>query len=454
MSGAMLGMVGQSSGLHRLPRPDGEALIFRELSLTIRFIRRVRFFGGAVLFVLAILMLAVEDSPTSFAILIGATLVLVVWTILDKTGVDERAPVTRGRLIAALAAGFSIQTVLIVFTGGIESPFLVVYVPLMIMLAIGLGERRVFRIGFLLPLSVIGVLAAGYAAGWLDDLRPSFLSHPAIYTTLSGGVVLGVTLIGGSAGLSARHALNRAIRSAAEARSDAFSLVMERNRELFELSGALAHELKNPLTAIQGLSTVVARKLPADSREAEQMEVVLAEVRRMGSILEEFLNFSRPTQPLGLEEVAPASLIDDVVSLHEAYAERRGIAFYVRIDSDSPVRCDPRKIKQVLVNLVQNALDAAPDDSQITLGVRALADDTLEFTVDDRGPGLASEMQGRLFTPGTTTKAAGSGLGLTIARAISHQHGGQLTLQDRPEGGCRARLTLPLVEVEGLEPSA
>jgi signal transduction histidine kinase len=108
-----------------------------------------------------------------------------------------------------------------------------------------------------------------------------------------------------------------------------------------------------------------------------------------------------------------------------------------------PITCDPRKVKQVLVNLLQNALDATPRGGRVMASTSHDASGAARFVIDDSGPGLTDEVRGRLFTPGATTKAAGSGLGLVIARAIAEQHGGTLTLSDRPEGGCRAELCLP-----------
>lgn len=428
--------------------PDFESLVFDELRLTVRLMRVVRVVANLALVVLAFLLLIVEDDLVGFGIVLLAAVGLLLLNVLDRTGLDDDAPITRRRLLNALGAGFTFQTVFIVFTGGIESPFLVLYVPLMMIAAVALGQRRSFWLAFLLPAAMVTFLGVGYWTGPLDGLLPSFLSAPIAYTALFGGVVLTAVLVGGNVGLSARGALERSIRATEQARAGALTMLLERNRELNELSGALAHELKNPLTAIHGLSAVLARKLPADSREAEQMDVLVREAKRMGAILEEFLNFSRPTRELSLEDVTPAALIDDVVTLHESYASRRRIGFHVTIDAHLPLRCDARKIKQVLVNLVQNALDATPDGGQISLGVRARGDTELVIVVDDTGPGLSSAIQGRLFTPGTTTKAAGSGLGLTIAQAIVHQHGGSIELSDRPEGGCRATVCLPLVPVE------
>ena len=120
-------------------------------------------------------------------------------------------------------------------------------------------------------------------------------------------------LIGGLVALIIRASLDRVARLAATTKLELVESMRERNAELMNLSGALAHELKNPLASIQGLSGLMARKLEPESKEAEQMGVLLGEVKRMASILDEFLNFSRPLSDLSVQSVSPDELVEDVV---------------------------------------------------------------------------------------------------------------------------------------------
>jgi signal transduction histidine kinase len=106
-----------------------------------------------------------------------------------------------------------------------------------------------------------------------------------------------------------------------------------------------------------------------------------------------------------------------------------------------PLRCDPRKVRQVLVNLVQNALEASAPRSTIRITLHA-GEDEARIDVDDEGSGLGAVELARAFDVGFTTKTTGSGLGLALARGLVRQHGGELTLSRREPRGCRASFTL------------
>jgi signal transduction histidine kinase len=161
----------------------------------------------------------------------------------------------------------------------------------------------------------------------------------------------------------------------------------------------------------------------------------------MQSILEEFLNFSRPLVPLALGTNDVGALCREVALLHEGLAQERGVALEVEAAA-VPARCDPRKVKQVLINLVQNALEASLPDAEVRIEAEPLAGGA-RVRVLDRGRGLDATLSASVFDPGVTTKPRGSGIGLTVARALARQHGGDLVLVPREGGGTIAELTLP-----------
>ena len=195
--------------------------------------------------------------------------------------------------------------------------------------------------------------------------------------------------------------------------------------------GDLAHHVVD--LAAQGV---------AGGKGVERLGVLRREVDRMQAILDEFLNFSRPLVPLAVGRCDVGALAREVGALHEGICHERGVALEVQ-EGSVPVPCDPRKVKQILVNLVQNALEASPPGAAVTLEAAATAEGGARVRVLDRGRGLDPALGDSVFTPGYTTKPSGSGIGLTIARALARQHGGEVVVAPRPGGGTVAELTLP-----------
>jgi two-component system sensor histidine kinase HydH len=246
--------------------------------------------------------------------------------------------------------------------------------------------------------------------------------------------------VGSRVGYALRQLFETMMLERLEERDQVLEMHAEHNRTLTALTGELAHELKNPLASVKGLAALVRRS--AEGKAEERLGVLGREADRMQSILDELLNFSRPLVPLAMEPVDLHGLAVDVAELHEATALDRRVTLVVEGDA-VPLTCDPRKIRQVLINLVQNALDASPPGGTVTVRVTERGRRAM-VRVRDEGPGLSAEVADQLFEPGTTTKAGGSGLGLVVARSLARQHGGELLLANHAEGGCLAELTVPL----------
>lgn len=428
-----------------------EALTRRELGRTAVALARLRLVAAVALAGLALVFLGRDAGAWQGWLLLAGVVAFVALTLRDARHLTG-ALFTPRLFFYVISTVIVFHTLVILTTGGIDSPFIVVYVPVAALGAFTLGRRRPFA-AFVAALALlVWGFAVGALAGPLAGLLPWFLEQPspgpgpargAAYVLTDAAVLTAVMVIGGLIALTMRGALDRAAAAAALARSEAVTAMRERNRELVALSGAIAHELKNPLASIQGLAGLLARRFPVGSREAEQAGVLLGEARRMGAILEEFLNFSRPVHGLSVRAVDPAAVLAEAATLHEGVAAERGVTLETHAAPCGALTADPRKLRQVLVNLVQNALDAAPTGGRVVLRVAPGPDGEARFTVEDDGPGLAAEVRGRLFTPGATTKTAGSGLGLVVARSIVEQHGGSLTLAERPEGGVRAVCALP-----------
>ena len=424
------------------------AMVWHEVSGTGRVIARARIVALLVVSVVMLALLLLDASRWRHWVFASVTGLVAVVLVRDFFWFKNRA-LTPRLIPYVLAPVVILHTVIIFITGGADSPFLVLYLVVGMVPAMTIGRLKPFLAMASVPMALLWLFSVGAVTGLLPNLTPDLFGPQrgfgtnAPYTYTQAVVFTAATLIGGAVILTVRAAVERTARSAAVMRHELVSTMHERNRELLSLSSELAHELKNPLASIQGLSTLVERKLAPDSKEREQMQVLIGEVKRMGATLDEFLNFSRPVAGLSARQVQPAAVMAEVIGVHEGIAHQRDVTLSFDGGAVEPILCDRRKVKQVLVNLVQNALEATPRGGAISVTIEPGPTEGVRFVIADTGPGIADEIRSRLFKPGATTKTDGSGLGLTIARAIAEQHGGTLTLDRREAGGCRAELTLP-----------
>ena len=430
------------------PPPGYEEIQREELSHLFGRVTRARLLGVPVAIGLVIWLAVTRVTPWRRGLLITLgvlAMVVFVHEVLRyrRHGLGRRAFAVNFAFAAVGQATASLAT------GGIESPFffamfpigvagaMLVEPPMLIALvatqAVAIWAMAWIKLGALLPNFNPAVFGGDALPGWTD----AHVLWVATFATLGLGIV---TFLG----RSIRHSLDGVLRRGLEARHQVLRAHSERARELAALSGEIAHELKNPLASIKGLAALLAEDA-GNGKPKERLTVLRREVDRMQAILEEFLNFSRPLVPLAIETVDLGGLVEEVAEMHEGTARERNIRLAVKAD-EQPVRCDPRKIKQAVINLVQNALEASPADGVVE--IRIEGGDVVRAAVLDRGPGIEANLGDKIFEPGVTTKARGSGLGLTIARALVRQHGGDVTLEPREGGGTVATMQLPAEETK------
>lgn len=203
-------------------------------------------------------------------------------------------------------------------------------------------------------------------------------------------------------------------------------LQAEKLSSLGELSAGIVHEVRNPLGAIKGAVEILEDGLPADSPRREFAGLAKKEVERLNKLVGEFLRFARPAS-LAIGRNDLNEIVKSVVSLVENQAAAQSIAIDTRFQKDLPkISFDGEQIKQVLLNLAINALQATPDGGRISF--RTGDDgDFCNVEVEDAGAGIDEKILGKIFDPFFTTKEKGVGLGLSIAHKIVAQHGGQLS---------------------------
>jgi two-component system, NtrC family, sensor histidine kinase HydH len=401
-------------------------------------------FAGTVLWL-------VWDDPSAWRrpALLGLGAGLLAFFVVEFVRFRRRG-FTPGAVPLNLAAAVLGQLSVAAASGGLGSPVIYVAVPLGLVAGVFIRSPwnwvvTAFQVTVIWTLAVLGATGAA-------DLNPavfgggSRVGGPPMYLYLHAFFLSAAVILGAGGGRFIRSAFEATIRRALAAQHESLRAHAERAEELTALSGEIAHELKNPLASVKGLGGLLAQHLP-DGKGAERLSVLRHEVDRMGSILDEFLNFSRPLVPLALGETDVAALCHEVAALHEGMARERGVEVTARAGGVA-VRCDPRKVKQVLINLVQNALDASPSGAAVALEAEATAGGGARVRVLDRGRGIDPALGDAVFAPGVTSKPQGSGFGLTIARSLARQHGGDLALAARAGGGTVAELVLPAKPAE------
>jgi len=243
--------------------------------------------------------------------------------------------------------------------------------------------------------------------------------------------------------------------------------IIERQEKLASLgtlAAGVAHEIRNPLTAINVRLHSLKRTLVQGSSEEEDATVIDREIKRLDRIVKDVLHFARPADPQ-LVTLKAGSLFSRVQGLLAPQLDAASIrlnvgasAFATGPDSALWIRVDPQQIEQVLINLIQNAAESIGRNGTITLHARSSvmplaghATPVVILDVIDTGKGIPLKVQERLFDPFFTTKEAGTGLGLSIAARLVEKNGGALQYQTEVNRGTTFGIVLPRVEKDADE---
>lgn len=227
-----------------------------------------------------------------------------------------------------------------------------------------------------------------------------------------------------------------------------------------ELAAGMTHEIRNPLGAVRGAAEILRDEFPEGHPKAEFAEMLLRETDRLDAVVERFLGFARSRGgEEGTDLVDLAALLRETGDLVAAQARKAGARLSLPEPPGPLARGSAPQLKQVLLNLLLNAIQASAPGASVRAHFelrdapagefRAPAGRVAALLVEDEGPGMDAETLGRAFEPFFTTKAEGTGLGLAISQRIAQAHGGELRAENRPEGGARFTLTLPLAEEPG-----
>lgn len=216
------------------------------------------------------------------------------------------------------------------------------------------------------------------------------------------------------------------------------------------LAAGVAHEIRNPLTAIKAAIFLQLKKAPPGSPDRADLDLVSGEINRLEHIVRDFLQFARPAEPR-LAEVDAGRLLRQVQTLMTPQLAAAGINLVLEPPLPLHVRIDAEQIEQVLINLVQNAAEAIGHGGTVTLRARRECQplggrerDVVVLEVGDTGPGIPPEIEKRLFDPFFSTKRGGTGLGLSIGARLVEQHGGVIRHASQIGQGTTFGIVLPV----------
>ena len=209
-----------------------------------------------------------------------------------------------------------------------------------------------------------------------------------------------------------------------------------------QMAATVAHEIRNPLGGIRGFAALLARDIDEDDPRARLVEKVLAGTKALERVVTDLLEFTRPLQ-LRLQATPLRETVASALGYVDAGA--RAIAMENDVDDRASAMADPDMLRQVLLNVLINAVQSIEDQGRIRV-VSAVNDGWTELCISDDGCGMNERQREQIFSPFFTTKEKGTGLGLAIAEKIVEAHGGRIAVASAPGAGSAFTISLPRAE--------
>jgi signal transduction histidine kinase len=399
----------------------------------------------AVGLLVLVMMLVRGASPARLGLQIGAV-ALAIPSLVHRM----RHP-THADHGQSLLSGMLLFIACVVNTGGCSSPLAIMSIPMLFGAALIPMPNQVRGVlfGAFLFAFMSMVLASTGAVGELGPASTTALRFaPSTYVALSIAVGVFVVVVVYYQGKSISLVYERVALELASRREELCYESEDRTRALEGIAARMAHEVKNPLAAIKGLSAHMARSA-TDPKVAERLAIVAAEADRLKEIVDGFLSFSRGLDEMKVAPMRPFELAHELSVLLEVRAAEAGITLEVTGNQTLELNADRRKLRQVLLNLVLNAIQASPRDKTVRVDVRGPAcGGGATIQVIDYGAGMSAETIERIRRPYFTTREGGTGLGVVVARALVEQHGGELRYESKVGKGTTATIELPACALE------
>lgn len=380
-------------------------------------------------------VLASTGAPTKQVIALGAAGSLFSAVFLRERHAGKTRIFGDAALFRSLTATALGITVGATATGALASPLLP-----MLSAPIGIGFAafgRTRRSGLLLVLLVaivVFLFAVSPTVGALvvrEGPRRVILAAALVDAALLLRV--------GVSSLAEAH--RRAAESLAIAGDDIVRSALARTRSLETLGAKVAHEVKNPLTAIRAIVELMVES--SDDRTRKRLSVAAGEIARIEQIVAGYGSLAHPLDTIRRGHADVVQLVEGLVAVLEARAARAGVALELRAPPSLVFELDRDRINEALLNLLLNALDATPAGGAVTLACGLASSGDLELRVTDTGKGMDAATLAKVGTPFFTQREGGTGLGVALARQIAEQHGGGLTYESAPGAGTMAILRVP-----------
>ena len=234
-------------------------------------------------------------------------------------------------------------------------------------------------------------------------------------------------------------------RTTADLRKTEAQLIRsEKLAALGQLAAGIAHEIRNPLTSINILIHSLTENFPSENTHREDLQVIEEEIRRINEIVDQFLRFAKPASPL-FEKTNLIPIFEEILQLLRPQIERGKIKVKKEFEPLPLITVDKEQVKQVILNLLLNAVQAMPKSGHLILRGQIPENDRwINLSIQDSGAGIPGEDMDKLFDPFFSTKEGGIGLGLSIAHRIIDQHHGKIEVESTPGRGTLFTVWLPI----------
>ena len=395
---------------------------------------------GSTLYVLRARGLSAAEPPV-------AVLLLAAGTVLALSAAYGAALAAGrpGRLLAPLQLLLDtpLVTAVVAVTGGLESPFIFLYLVVILTSSLLLDRGGTFLVAGLCCLQ-----AAAVGAGWVAEAAfgggeaadPAPAPFPLMRLSILWGACLVVAALGGVLAAQSEKTRGELRRMQEHLQR------VERLAAVGELAAGLAHELKNPLAGLTGAIELLRDELRYDPERAPLLSIVLREADRLGTLVGHFLLYARP--PAGRPEpVEAAAALRETLELFTRQDRLKG---RIRVRLTAPeglwIAIDPGHLQQVLWNLLTNAAEAIEGEGEIAIVLSAPRERRVCLEIRDTGSGIAPEHLPAIFDPFFSTKPSGTGLGLSIVQRILEPYGCRLDVESTPGRGSTFRLVFRRIE--------